>query len=180
MGAALAEAAVVAGHAVSLLLGHVSVAFPAVPPERIEHAGTAAEMQAALKRLWPGHDVLVMAAAVADYRPAEPSRTKLPRTGELTLKLVANPDLVAEAAAGKRADQHIVAFSLEQTVADAARAVDKMRKKRVDLMVFNTVCALGVGVTDATLLWPDGRSLPLGQATKRDTAARIIDEVARL
>ncbi len=74
---------------------------------------TAAQMHAAVLGEFPNHDLLIMAAAVADYRPVSAQTGKMDRAGKLVIECEATPDIVAEAARTRRPDQRIVGFSLE-------------------------------------------------------------------
>jgi len=137
----------------------------------------------AVERHFAGSTIVVFAAAVADYRPAEPASSKIKRSGEsLTIKLVANPDILATAARGK-GHRLIVGFAAEtDRVAENARK--KLREKNADLIVANDVTAEGAGfdvdTNVVTLFSRDGRDLPLPKLTKREVAHRILDEVIRL
>ncbi len=198
MGAALAEAARDRGARVTLVLAMASVPLP----EGVEviRAETAAAMRAVLRGLVedpagrPGFDALVMAAAVADFRPSAPADRKLPRTDEgLTLELTANPDLIAElgrlvrglddagAPSGPPLQPRpvLVAFAAETGSLD--RAAGKLARKRVDLLVANDV-GRGFGLRDADQTArhdPRRRrteeALPL--LPKREVAERILDRL---
>ena len=111
MGAALASAALAAGHDVTLISGPVSVAMPSVS-RRIE-IETAAQMHEAVLTEFPSHDLLIMAAAVADYRPKQVHPDKLARAGSLMIECVPTEDILAAAGQIKRTDQRTVGFSLE-------------------------------------------------------------------
>lgn len=145
-GVALARAAVARGARVTLVAAHLEA--DVVPDPRVEvvRVGTAAEMQRAMDAASPDADVVVMAAAVADYSVAAVSERKLSkdRTGgdTLTLELVENPDIVAGLASRRRPGQTIVAFAAE-TVADEAELLERARakaaRKGVDLLAANAV-----------------------------------------
>ncbi|MFZ8756987.1 bifunctional phosphopantothenoylcysteine decarboxylase/phosphopantothenate--cysteine ligase CoaBC [Microbacterium sp. HMH0099] len=145
-GVALARAAVSRGARVTLVAAHLEA--DVVPDPRVEvvRVGTAAEMQRAMDAASPDADVVVMAAAVADYSVAAVSERKLSkdRTGgdTLTLELVENPDIVAGLASRRRPGQTIVAFAAE-TVADEAELLERARakaaRKGVDLLAANAV-----------------------------------------
>jgi phosphopantothenoylcysteine decarboxylase / phosphopantothenate---cysteine ligase len=198
MGIAVAEAARDRGARVTLVAGMVSVPLPA--GVGVIRAETAADMRAALGRLVvdaagrPGFDALVMAAAVADFRPSSPADRKLPRTdGGLTLHLVANPDLLAEL--GRRVDgldeegaptrpplaprPVLVGFAAE--TGDLSRAAAKLARKRVDLIVANDVAEEGSGfgtpTNRVTILAADGTEAALPLLPKREVADRILDRV---
>jgi phosphopantothenoylcysteine synthetase/decarboxylase len=154
MGAALAAAALAQGHEVTLIAGLVSVAMPA-SIERID-VETTQQMHDAVMVCFPVCDVLIMAAAVADYRPKQVSATKLGRLDSLTLELEPTVDIVAAASQRKSAAQRTVGFSLEQR-GDLGRAQQKMRRKHLDLMVLNPTETMNADGIEATLLYPDGR-----------------------
>ncbi len=199
MGIALAEAARDRGARVTLVVGMVSVALP--DGITIVRAETASAMRAALHDLLvdvaghPGFDALVMAAAVADFRPLAPADRKLPRTDAgLTLELVANPDLLAEigrlvrgldetgAVAGSPFVPRPVLVGFAAETGGLARAAGKLAQKRVDLLVANDVAAAGSGFGSATnrvtILAADGGEEALPLLQKRDAAERILDRVA--
>src|SRR5665213_2640067 len=118
MGAALAEAGLAAGHAVTLIVGPVSVAMPA-EAVRI-NVETAAQMHEAAMREFPSHALLIMAAAVADYRPKSISRGKISRHGALTIECEPTQDIIAAAGRIKRPDQRTMPAVLVLALAVAA------------------------------------------------------------
>lgn len=136
-----AEVTLVAAHIDGDVLGRVSDRVRVV---RVVSVGTALEMQDAVTEVASVADVVVMAAAVADYRPAEVAESKLTKETQgdrLTLELVENPDIVAGLAAGRRPGQTIVAFAAETSSGDELlqRARRKRERKDVDLLVVNEV-----------------------------------------
>ncbi|MDA8238177.1 MAG: bifunctional phosphopantothenoylcysteine decarboxylase/phosphopantothenate synthase [Chloroflexi bacterium] len=198
MGVAVAEAARDRGARVTLVAGMVTVPLP--DEVEVVRAETATAMREALHGLLgtpgggPGFDVLVMAAAVADFRPAAPADRKLPRTeAGLRLELVANPDILAEigrvvrgldeagAAAGRpfRPRPVLVGFAAE--TGSLARAADKLARKRVDLLVANDVAEEGSGfgtpTNRVTILAAGGAEEALPLLAKREVAERILDRV---
>jgi phosphopantothenoylcysteine decarboxylase/phosphopantothenate--cysteine ligase len=188
MGIAVAEEALDRGAAVTLILGNVSVEPPA--GARIVRAQTAAEMQSALLDLTPSEgpvfDVLVMAAAVADFRPRKPSDRKVSRADGLSLDLESTPDLLAEAAARVRAAAVpgmlrpvLVGFAAETGSFD--RAAAKLEAKGVDLLVANDVAEQGSGFgTDTnrvTVYAVDGPPEALPLLPKRRVAELLLDRV---
>jgi phosphopantothenoylcysteine decarboxylase/phosphopantothenate--cysteine ligase len=177
MGAALAAAALKAGHDTTVILGPVSVAFPKLA--RIVDVETAAEMLDAVLREFPRHDVLVMAAAVADYRPVAASAEKLPRQGPRVLELEATLDVVAAAGAIKRPDQRTIGFSLESSP-DLDRVVGKMRQKNLDLIVYNPIATIASDSIEPSLLYPDGRVEAMPYASKADFADILIQRGVEL
>jgi phosphopantothenoylcysteine decarboxylase/phosphopantothenate--cysteine ligase len=177
MGAALASAAVKGGHSVCIVLGPVDVAYPS-GVRRVD-VETASEMFGAVVREFPGHDLLIMAAAVADYRPVSVSAVKLSREGALTLELESTEDIVAAAGNMKRLDQRTVGFSLE-TSPDLGRVAGKLRQKKLDLIVYNPVKTISSDLVEATLVYGDGREEKLDSRGKGEFADILIQRVAGL
>lgn len=194
MGISLAAAAHRAGHAVTLLLGPVcEVPLPEVTTHRFQ---TTADLQTLLDDHFSQCDVLIMAAAVADYRPAPQTPApqtpgsspgeqsgdadatapaKLPRSSEgLTLKLEATPDLVAACAARKRPDQRIIGFALEDEADLARRAQDKLMRKQLDAIVANPLQTMSSPDIHATLYTPHADPITPGPMSKKDFAAWLL------
>lgn len=159
MGIAIAQAAVAAGCDTHLLLGPVDP--PQSTPDingKVTRFESTAELEKLLAEHFPYCDLLVMAAAVADYRPTARMSGKLPRQGErLVVELEPTPDLVAACAARKRPDQHVLAFALEEPDRLAERAMEKMRAKGVDAIVANPLVTMGSPAVSAALYTADGR-----------------------
>ncbi len=178
MGVALAEAAVERRHRVHLVAGPLSVPIPPeIPCTRVT---TAREMLTACRRLWPAFDVLIMAAAVCDYRPARTLTRKHKRsTQPWTLTLVPNPDIVAELAARRRPDQLVIGFALEDRDA-RRRAEQKLRSKGLDAVVLNGPAAIGAGQARFELLVSGGRWQILRETHKPAVARRLIRLAERL
>jgi len=178
MGFALAEAARDRGADVTVVAGPVSVEPPhgvALVPVR-----TAAEMQRALQAAAPHADVVLMAAAVADYRPARPARAKLKRSAApASLALEPNPDILAGLGAARARGQVLVGFALE-TERGVTNARAKRAAKGVDLIVLNSPAdGIGGDTNRVTLVDARGaRALP--RATKREVAEAILDRVLEL
>jgi phosphopantothenoylcysteine decarboxylase / phosphopantothenate---cysteine ligase len=185
MGVALAAAAQRRGAEVTLVLGPSAVARPVgVAVVEIE---TARQLEAALGRAAAGADVVIMAAAVADYRPAAPATHKLKR-GELgattELALVANPDLLAGLGQrrGDRKTPFLVGFAAE-TRDVVANARKKLATKRCDLVVANDVSEPGAGFgvdTNRVTLVDHAGASELVAGTKAEVAHRILDRVVAL
>lgn len=184
MGVALARAARQRGAAVTLLSGPTALdAPPGVQKVEVE---SARELEAALMARSEGADAVIMAAAVADYRPRQVAEQKLKRgqLGQaLTLELVANPDLLA-GLGQRRGDARrpiLVGFAAEtEHVIDNARR--KVTAKRCDFVVANDVAAAGIGfgADDNAVTLVDGSGV-LGTAsgTKLAVAHEILHEVVR-
>jgi phosphopantothenoylcysteine decarboxylase/phosphopantothenate--cysteine ligase len=181
MGVAIAAEAEARGAIVTLILGPGTV--PAPPGVSTIHVATAEQMRDAVVGAFPGADVVVMAAAVADFRPKQPADTKLKKEhGTPELVLEPTPDIVREL--GERKDGTVlVGFAAETGDLEAAGR-RKLRDKKLDLVVVNEVGREGTGfgsdTNDAMILAADGRDEPLRTWTKRDLARAICDRVAEL
>ncbi|HEY4754356.1 MAG TPA: bifunctional phosphopantothenoylcysteine decarboxylase/phosphopantothenate--cysteine ligase CoaBC [Candidatus Limnocylindrales bacterium] len=185
MGVAIAEAALARGARVTIVAGRVEVPLPETAT--VVHAETTSAMRAAvLDAVIAGHaDALVMAAAVADFRPVSAAGTKLVRGGSLTLELEPTEDILAEVsaeAAGSDPRPVIVGFAAE--TGSLERAPEKLRRKGADLLVANDVSEPGSGFgTDTNrvaILAADGSRDDLPLLSKRDVAERLLDRVAAL
>lgn len=178
MGAAIASAAMDAGHAVTLVVGPVSVPLPEVT-RRID-VETAAQMQRAVLDEFPSHDLLIMAAAVADYRPKHMHAEKLARSGgTLTIECEPTEDILAAVGVIKRPDQRTVGFSLEMA-GNVDRSREKLVRKKLDLIVYNPTRTMESGEVEAVLLWADGRAETLGARSKTDFARVLVERAIAL
>jgi phosphopantothenoylcysteine decarboxylase/phosphopantothenate--cysteine ligase len=177
MGAALAAAAVKAGHETTIIAG--PVIEPIVAAARRIDVETAAEMLAAVMEEFPKHDLLIMSAAVADYRPVKTSAEKLSREGGRVLQLEPTEDIVAAAGKIKKAHQRTVGFSLESSP-DMDRVRGKMKQKNLDLMVYNPVATIGSETIQPALLHGDGRVEVIESRSKADFADMLIERAERL
>jgi phosphopantothenoylcysteine decarboxylase / phosphopantothenate---cysteine ligase len=181
MGYAVAEAAARRGAKVILISGPTALEAPE-GVERID-VRTAEEMLRAVQARFSPVSIAVFAAAVADYRPAEPVTAKIKRTKEpMTIRLEPNPDILATMAKEK-GDRLVVGFAAETDhVAENARK--KLTEKNADLIVANDLTAEGAGfdvdTNIVTIFSRDARDLPLPRMTKVEVAQRILDEVLRL
>ena len=189
-GVAVALAAADRGADVTLLAAHADAdaLTPARAHPRIEvaHAGTAAELAAEVSARAVSADVVVMAAAVADYRVAEASERKLAKEetdGELTLTLVETDDILAALVRDRRPGQTIVGFAAE-TETDAAALLERARRKRrrkgVDLLAVNEVgWQKGFETADntLTLIGADDEVVATVSGTKREVADALWDAV---
>jgi phosphopantothenoylcysteine decarboxylase/phosphopantothenate--cysteine ligase len=181
MGARLAAEAMSRGHRVTVVSG------PSVEPlpvgSRVIPAGSASDMEAVLRREAPRSDVIIMAAAVSDYRPARAWSAKLPRRGQLTLRLKATPDIIARLP--RRPNQVVVGFALESRN-PAARAAKKVRTKRLDLLLAQQVSGLGGRSpfgrrqVRAWLVARDGSAVRLGRVSKLAVARALLDKIEAL
>ena len=158
MGIALAEAARDAGWSVTLLLGPVGVDPPT--GVTVEDYVSTADLEALLDREFLKCDVLIMAAAVADYRPSTAAKGKLARKGEnLVLTLEPTPDLVARCAARRKPHQRIIGFALEEESTLETRATEKLQRKNLDALVANPISTLEAKNVSASVYFPDGRRI---------------------
>ena len=180
MGAAIADEASRRGAIVTLVFGPGT----APPPAGVDviRVGTADEMRAVLLDRWGETDVVVMAAAVADFRPKIVAESKLKKeAGTPEIVLEPTPDILAELGERKRPEQILVGFAAETEDAEAAGAV-KLRRKRLDLLVANVVGRSGTGFdsdTDqAAILGVDGLVVPMRGWTKPELARAILDHVS--
>jgi phosphopantothenoylcysteine decarboxylase/phosphopantothenate--cysteine ligase len=178
MGFALAEAARDRGADVTVVAGPVSID----PPAGIEiaHVTTALQMERAMREHAAKATVIIMAAAVADYRPARPSAKKIKRDARpLEVKLEPNPDILAGLGASKSKDQLVVGFALE-TENGLENARKKLAEKRADLIVLNTPEEGLGGETNTVTLVEERSAVELAEASKREVAERILDRVLEL
>lgn len=178
MGYALAEAARDRGAKVTLITGPTLLTRP-VGVEAIDVC-TAEEMLQAVRSAISGADALVMAAAVADYRPRSRAKGKIKKEDAgLTLELERTPDILGEV----KGDLVRVGFAAESEnlVENATR---KLRQKKLDLIVANDVTAKGSGFgTDSnrvTIIGKDGKSESLPLLHKKEVADKVLDKVAKL
>ncbi|MHC4992804.1 MAG: phosphopantothenoylcysteine decarboxylase domain-containing protein, partial [Planctomycetota bacterium] len=179
---ALAEAASRRGHETTLLLGPVPTAPPEGPHLTTIRFQTAADLESLLRVHWPRHEVLIMAAAVADYRPGRSKAAKLRRTGEsMVLELEPVPDLVAAAARDSRDDQVIVGFALEPAEELMESARDKLRRKGLAAIVANPLETMDAEDVSAVVILRDGTELaPDGRLAKTEFADWLVEQLPRL
>jgi phosphopantothenoylcysteine decarboxylase / phosphopantothenate---cysteine ligase len=144
---------------VTLLLGPVS-RTPSDSRVRVLRFRTCSDLEALLKETTDGCDVLIMAAAVADYRPkVDPAffGGKFRRKNQtLTLELEPTPDLLAQVAARRRPDQLMVGFALEPREELLASARSKLERKKIDLVVGNPLETMDGETIEAVVLAKDG------------------------
>lgn len=180
MGYAVAKAAAERGADVVLVSGPVALS----PPDGVNvvFVETAQEMHLAVNRHFEWCDVVVKAAAVADYRvQAQPGKIKKGAT-PLTLTLEPNPDILRDL--GERKGRRVIIGFAAETEQLETRAVEKARNKGADLIVANDVTRPGAGfdvdTNIAVFAYPDGRTVPLPLMTKSALAHRILDQVLDL
>lgn len=183
IGVALAAAAKCTGWAVTLLLGPVADdihALAAAQGATIHRFTTADDLAVLLNQHFPQADVLIMAAAVADYRPSRPATGKLPRQdGIQQIEVEPTPDLVARIASTRRSDQQIVAFALEQPDLLESRAAEKLKRKGVDAIVANPLSTMGSDRIKPILLTARGQRDAPGDMDKEDFADWLIQRISQ-
>jgi len=177
-GYAVATEAAARGASVTLVS---TVGLPAPVGVIVVTVETAAEMQVAMTDAAAVHDVVVMSAAVADFRPVAAATGKLKKhDGVPQIELEPTPDILAGLGASKRSGQVLVGFAAE-TADLVANAHGKLEAKRLDLIVANDVSAPGVGFahdTNAvTMLRPGAEPVEIDLATKRDVARAVVDAI---
>ena len=182
MGYALAEASRRRGAHVVLVSGPTHLAPPA--GAEVERVRTAEQMAQAVLRHFERATVTLMAAAVADFRPAEVYPGKIKKQdGVPSLKLEPTPDILAMIAPRRRPGQVVVGFAAE-TENLLANATGKLHDKRLDFIVANDVSQEGAGFDSdtniVTLVFPDGRAKALDKMSKLDVAQRVLDEVVAI
>jgi phosphopantothenoylcysteine decarboxylase/phosphopantothenate--cysteine ligase len=181
MGIALASAAAKRGAEVTLIAANVALSAPA-GVRRID-VETAAQLAAAAEAEFAGAHVLLMAAAPADFRAAEPAAGKLQRSGSLELSLEPTEDILAALAAKRSDGQTVVGFAAEHGGEAVERARDKLQRKGADLIVLNDVSNPEIGFESernaVTLVTAAGEAeVPI--AAKKAIAEEILDEIDRL
>jgi phosphopantothenoylcysteine decarboxylase / phosphopantothenate---cysteine ligase len=183
MGYALAVAARRRGASVTLIAGPVALADPL--GVEVVPVDDARAMRAAVHAAAGQADVVVMTAAVADFRPASPAAGKIKRGArrELRLDLVANPDILAELGAARRGGRPLLVGFAAETEEPIPQARAKLDAKRCDLVVANDVTEPGAGFgVDTNHVWlveRDGAT-EAGPAGKDEIAVRILDRVVTL
>ena len=176
MGKALAEAASSNGARVDFVSGPVpATSLPSGQQVHFHQVISAQDMLEKASPLFPKADIIIFAAAVADYTPEESYKTKQPKTKEnLTLELVATPDIASILCANKKAQQVAVGFALQDKDA-RQRARQKLSQKGLDAIVLNTPEAMGADHADYAYLTKGHDSFTeWGNLSKQDCAQKII------
>lgn len=188
LGLALAAATVSRGWPATLLLGPTALEPHQHSLLRVSRFQTTADLQALLARHFRRCDVLIMAAAVADFRPVRPPRGA--RTGKLrrqahrlNVELEPTPDLVANLALTRREGQVIIGFALEHGSAPERlkKARAKLRGKRLDAIVANPLKTMDAPTISATLITAAAAIKPAGKAIPKAAFARwLLDQATQL
>lgn len=192
-GVALAEAAAARGAQVTLVAANLApdLTAPSVASgTTVVEVSSTAELREAVRSAAGRADVVVMAAAVADFRPVAPPEAKIKKVAGAApapIELVENPDVLAELAADRlRAGQVVVGFAAETGDAEASvleHGRAKARRKGADLLAVNAVgdgLGFGTGVNDVTVLDARGETVAAVAGSKREVADGIWDAVTKL
>jgi phosphopantothenoylcysteine decarboxylase/phosphopantothenate--cysteine ligase len=182
MGIAIAEAAWRRGADVTVIVGHIEVPLP--PGVKSVSATTTANMQQAVLDLLPIADVLIMAAAPADFAVKDVAAQKIKKSGQpLSLDLKETPDILKSTAHARRPDTLVIGFALEtQTVTEFARK--KLEEKQLDLIVANQAgvadAGFGVDTNRVTFIGRRGQTTELPLMSKADVAERLMERVEEM
>lgn len=181
MGFALADAAARMGADVTVVSGPVSIS-PKENSVKVIGVESAVQMRDACVSLFPGCDMAIMCAAVADYAPANPAGTKIKREGHDVpqITLVKNPDIAATLGNMKTGAQKVIGFALE-TDNEIVNAADKLSRKHLDMIVLNSLrdpgSGFGTDTNRVTLLTPKAKPVTLPLASKADVAIKILNAI---
>jgi phosphopantothenoylcysteine decarboxylase/phosphopantothenate--cysteine ligase len=185
MGYALAGRAAARGATVTVVAANVRLPDPAAAT--VVAVATAAELAQACEVHFPSSDVLLMAAAVADFRPASAASGKIKKTEvqmPSAIELEPTDDVLAGLAGRRRPGQVLVGFAAEHGPEAIGYGREKLERKRLDLVVVNDISRADIGFdsreNEVTLLARDGRSRSVARATKESVADAILDEVELL
>jgi phosphopantothenoylcysteine decarboxylase / phosphopantothenate---cysteine ligase len=183
MGFALADEAARRGAEVTVIAANVSL--PRTDGIEYVDVETAAQLEQAARTAFPGTDVLLMAAAVADFRPAAPEERKISKSGRdgLTVELEPTTDVLAALAAERRPGQTIIGFAAETGEGAVERAQGKLERKGVDAIVLNDVSRPGIGFdtpeNEVSIVTRAGTH-EVPKAPKAEVARAIIEVVEQL
>ncbi len=183
MGLSLAEESSKRGFQTTLLLGPSTVCPPDPSQIHLLRFRTTEELRILLRDQWPNHDLLLMAAAVSDFRPVQQSQTGKIRRSEqgLRLDLELTPDLLASLGELTRSDQTVIGFALEAGESLISNARKKLESKHLDAIIANPLQTLDSETVQATLLLRDGTSLnPEGEISKQQFAVWLFDQIEHI
>ena len=174
MGAALAADALRRGHEVIVVSGPVHVEYPEAA--QVVPIVSTHEMLTACLDAFPKCDGAIAAAAPCDFQPRHIESNKISKADSgLTLELVQTPDIIAELSKLKRSGQWTVAFALE-TQNGLNRAIEKLRRKKCDLIVLNDASAIDAPKCEVRIIDNDGKAI-LAQGSKAVVAAALLDQI---
>ena len=183
MGLALAEEAVARGAEVVAICANVSLPTP--EGVRVVDVETAAELEAAARAEFGATDVLLMAAAVADFRPAAPADDKIAKTGRdgLAIELEPTTDVLAALSAARRPEQTLIGFAAEHGQGAVERGRGKLERKGLDAVVVNDISRADIGFDTAdneVVIVTAAGEQPVGLRSKAAVAAAVLDAVESL
>ncbi|MHC4459958.1 MAG: phosphopantothenoylcysteine decarboxylase domain-containing protein [Planctomycetota bacterium] len=178
MGYALARAALKAGHKVTLITVPTGHRMPG--GAKIIRVETSAEMFEAVREHFSRCDCLIMAAAVADYTPVRPAKSKIKKEDKfLTIKLKPTTDIIKWAGEHKKKRQIVVGFALEDNKL-RERAERKLKDKNIDMIIANRPTAIGSGKTAVQIKTLNSRWLRTQNISKAAIASRIVRLIENL
>jgi phosphopantothenoylcysteine decarboxylase / phosphopantothenate---cysteine ligase len=180
MGFALAAEALRRGAGVTLVAANVALEPP--PGAKLHPVETAAELKAACEESFASSDVLLMAAAVADFRPRAAADTKLKKDlGPPSVELEPTEDVLSALAARRRPGQVLVGFAAEHGDGAVSSGADKLARKGLDAIVINDISQPGIGFdspdNEVTILVAGGGQRHVAKTSKEDVAGAVLDEV---
>ncbi len=183
MGYALAREAARRGAEVTVIAANVALDPPS--RARVITVQTAAELAAACRNELDACDVLLMAAAVADFRPAAPADRKIKKeAGIPQIELERTEDVLGALAELRRPDQTVVGFAAEHGEGAVERGRGKLERKRLDAIVINDIAGSGIGFesgdNEVTIVTADGTERHVPRSRKERVAQAVLDEVERL
>ena len=189
MGFAIADEAVRRGAEVTVVAANVEL--PRIDAVTYVDVETAAELLEATRAAFAAADVLVMSAAVADFRPASPVADKISKSGMEGMKLELEPtdDVLVDLAGERRPNQVVVGFAAEHGAEGVDRARGKLERKRLDAVVVNDISRSDIGFDSdenevtrvfILVLRRGGGSESVPRASKAEVAGRILDTLERL
>ena len=185
MGYALAETAAAAGAKVTVVAANVKLDAPT--GVEVVPVQTAAQLAQACEERFGSVDILLMAAAVADFRPAAPVDHKLKKTGPDAPELIAletTQDILSALATRRRDDQVLVGFAAEHGEGALEYGREKLARKRLDAIVINDISRPEIGFdsveNEVVIVARDGQERAIAQTSKERVAVAILEEVVRL
>lgn len=172
MGFALAKAALAQGAKLTLVS---TIDLPQdLNPDKLIRVESHEEMQTALRQGFASQDILIMVAAVADYKPKTIAAQKIKTQQSLTLEFEQTTDIVAELARNKKPGQIVVAFSVETDDA-IEKAKDKIIRKNLDLIVVNSPAAFGADEAEVTIVDEQGELTSMTRSSKELIAKKVLE-----
>jgi len=178
LGYLIARKAKKKGHNVFFVVGPCHL--PPLKGVKTIEVVSAVEMKREVEKLFPSMDVLVMTAAVSDWRPAKKSSKKIKIKKRWTLKLVPNPDILKFVSGKKRKNQLVIGFALEST-SILKNAREKLKEKKLDIIIANTVKNFGTSQNTGKIfmLYSDGKMINLSGYSKEKISTLLVKEIEK-